>query len=82
MADITVQATVDRIEGDRAVLLLAGPDGEIAVNWPKAVLPSGVGEGSKLDITLHEDRQEEEAARERVASLLEQLTKERRYPED
>jgi hypothetical protein len=75
VSEIRIEATVDRIEEDQAVLLLATPHGELPVNWPVALLPPGVGEGSKLDFAIGENRQAEADARQRVADLLEELTR-------
>ncbi|NMB25050.1 MAG: DUF3006 domain-containing protein [Firmicutes bacterium] len=69
-----MQATIDRLEEDQAVLLLVTPHGEVSVNWPVALLPQGVGEGSKLDFLINENRQAEAEARQRVSDLLDKLT--------
>lgn len=45
------RAHVDRIEGDRAVLLL-GSEGRETVSLPSRLLPEGTAEGSALDLTL------------------------------
>ena len=74
MADVKVQATVDRIEGDMAILLLSGDEGETPINWPLALLPPSVHEGSKLDINIKEDPGQEAEARQRVTDLLNKLT--------
>ncbi|NMB45274.1 MAG: DUF3006 domain-containing protein [Firmicutes bacterium] len=74
MSEMRVVATVDRIEGDKAVLLLPITGGEIPVPWPVSLLPSGVSEGSKLNFTLSIDRDAEAEARQRVADLLRKLT--------
>jgi hypothetical protein len=42
---------IDRIEGDRCVLLL-GPEGKETITLPKRLLPDGVKEGAALDLTL------------------------------
>lgn len=71
---IKVIATVDRIEGEKAVLLLPVEKGEVSVAWPVELLPSGAREGSKLIISLQEDPEREREARQRVAGLLDKLT--------
>lgn len=75
MSEVKMVATVDRIEGEQAVLLLPVADGEIPVNWPVSLLPSGAGEGSKIKFTLQEDPDTEAEARQRVVNLLEKLTR-------
>jgi len=75
MSQVRLMATVDQIEGERAVLLLQVADDEILVHWPVSLLPSGVGEGSKIEFTLRKDRDAEAEARQRVADLLEKLTR-------
>lgn len=75
MSEVKVVATVDRIEGEQAVLLLPVADGEIPVNWPVSLLPAGTGEGSRIQLTLKEDPDSEAEARQRVADLLDKLTR-------
>lgn len=43
----SIQATVQSIDGDRAVLLL--PDGQV-VRWPVALLHTGVKAGDKVEL--------------------------------
>lgn len=43
----SIQATVQSIDGDRAVLLL--PDGQV-VRWPVALLHAGVKAGDKVEL--------------------------------
>ncbi|NLA58888.1 MAG: DUF3006 domain-containing protein [Firmicutes bacterium] len=74
MSVVKLVATVDRIEGEYAVLLLPVGEQEIAVDWPVALLPSGVREGSKIKFGLSQDEDAEAAARQRVANLLRKLT--------
>ncbi|NLK08688.1 MAG: DUF3006 domain-containing protein [Firmicutes bacterium] len=74
MEEFQIQATVDRIEADKAVLLLATPEGEVPVDWPLALLPSGIGEGGKLDFCIKENKQAEDDARQRISDLLDKLT--------
>lgn len=64
--------TVDRIEGDRAVLLLRGDERQQLV-VPLADLPAGARESSILRAELSLDPGEEDAARERVKKLLGRL---------
>lgn len=56
---------VDRIEGDLAVLEVAGT----TVDWPIAALPEGVGEGTTLSVVFQitpSDHSEAEARLERL----------------
>ncbi|NLJ24273.1 MAG: DUF3006 domain-containing protein [Firmicutes bacterium] len=75
MSEVKVIVTVDRIEGENAVLLLPKTGGELPVHWPVSLLPPGVGEGSKIKFTLSEDHDTETEARQRVADLLQKLTR-------
>jgi hypothetical protein len=74
MSVVRLVATVDRIEGEYAVLLVPIGEQEAAVDWPVSLLPSGAGEGSKIKFSLSKDEDEEAAARQRVANLLKKLT--------
>ena len=74
MSLVRLVATVDRIEGECAVLLLPAGEQEVPVDWPTALLPSGVREGSKIKFNLSRDEDAEAAARQRVADLLKKLT--------
>jgi len=67
-----MKATIDRIEGELAVLLIR--DGEkIKINIPLILLPEGSREGDILDISIHKDEKETAEAKERVSSLIEKL---------
>jgi hypothetical protein len=63
-------ATVDRIEGDRAVLEL--PEGEQTV-LPLFLLPQNIYDGAVLKITIEENPIEEETRRAEIAALQERL---------
>lgn len=65
-------ATVDRIEGELAVLLVR-PDESAQILWPICALPEGAVEGAILDISVQVTEAETEAAAERVQSLLDKL---------
>lgn len=45
------RAHVDRIEGDRAVLLV-GDDGRESISLPARLLPEGTREGAAFDLAL------------------------------
>jgi len=66
-----MKVTVDRFEGDTAVLLVR-PDGNQQILFPRELLP-GVEEGDILEVTATREIQETEEARERVSSLIEKL---------
>jgi hypothetical protein len=66
-----VKVTVDRFEGEVAVLLVR-PEETQQVLVPRALLP-GVREGDILELTLRKEEGETREARERAASLIERL---------
>jgi hypothetical protein len=66
-----MKATIDRIEGELAVLLVG--DGRIKVNMPLALLPEGCKEGDILNISIERDLEATRQARERVSILIEKL---------
>ena len=66
-----MKAVVDRIEGDRAVLLFG--DEEIKVDFPLVLLPAGVNEGSIIQATFQLDHVSESQQREKISDLLEKL---------
>jgi hypothetical protein len=65
-----MKATVDRFEGDMAVLLV---DESIRFNMPVAMLPNGVREGDVLEISIIIDEKATKDAKVRVSSLMERL---------
>jgi hypothetical protein len=67
-----MKATIDRIEGKLAVLLI-GDDGSIKLNVPLILLPEGAKEGDILDININKDEKETEEAKNRATSLIENL---------
>ncbi len=66
-----MKVTVDRIEGDLAVLLVRG-DESVQILLPLRLLPP-LREGDILDIAIAKDEQATEEARERVSALVERL---------
>lgn len=67
-----MKATLDRIEGNMAVLLIQ--DGEtIKVDVPLVLLPEGCGEGDILAITIKRDDSATMNAKERSKNLIEKL---------
>jgi hypothetical protein len=69
-----MKATIDRIEGKMAVLLM-GEDGKTKVNMPLSLLPEGCKEGDILSISIERDSEANEKAKERVSELMEKLKK-------
>ena len=65
-----IHVSVDRIEGDIAVLL-----GREAHRWllPVELLPDGAKEGDVLVVTLETDPEETEARRRRIGGLQRSL---------
>lgn len=71
-----MKATIDRFEGDIAVLLIRN-DESIHIDFPRKLLPEGCREGDILDININRDIESTEVARERVSSLIEKLKNKR-----
>ena len=67
-----MKATIDRIEGKLAVLLIRNGE-SIKLNFPLILLPEGSKEGDILDIDIQKDEKETEDAKERVTNLIEKL---------
>jgi hypothetical protein len=67
-----MKATLDRVEGDMAVLLIRN-DESIKLNVPVALLPEGCREGDILDIIIARDDRATREAGSRVSSLLQKL---------
>ena len=70
-----MKATIDRIEGPVAVLILCEEE-SVQVNLPVSLLPPGCREGDTLLIRIERDRVATEAAQERVSGLIEKLKNE------
>ncbi|WP_292462352.1 DUF3006 domain-containing protein [Methanolobus sp.] len=66
------RVTLDRVEGDIAVLLVRDAE-TIKVDIPVSLLPSGSKEGDILDISVVKDEKETDDAKQRVSSLIEKL---------
>ena len=66
-----MKVTVDRFEGETAVLLVR-PEETQQILFPRELLP-GVEEGDILGITVTREIHETEEARKRVSSLIEKL---------
>ena len=68
-----MKAVVDRIENQIAVVLFG--DEEIKPDIPLALLPEGTREGSHLSINFELDKASEASKREKIAALLEKLSR-------
>jgi len=68
-----MKATIDRIEGQMAVLL-AG-DEAVRFNMPISLLPDGCREGDILNLVIEKNLEETQDAKERVSGLMEKLKK-------
>jgi len=66
-----MKATIDRIEGDLAVLILRD-NNTVKFNLPIIIL-QGMREGDMVDITITKDEISTKATKERVTSLIEKL---------
>ncbi|NLB74375.1 MAG: DUF3006 domain-containing protein [Firmicutes bacterium] len=75
---MTLKVTLDRIEGDSAILLIR-PDETCRISWPSSHLPKGAKEGSILTIHMNVDVEETKAANKRVRSLLDKLQDKERH---
>lgn len=62
--------TVDRIEGDNAVLKSAADN---TVIWPKAFLPHDAKEGSILIFDISTKEEEEKAQKKQVKDILNEI---------
>lgn len=67
-----VSAVIDRMEGDKAVLLV-GAEEKQAV-WRREFLPEGVQEGDHLVMDIRLDEASTEKARKEAEDLLKELT--------
>ncbi|MEK7447628.1 MAG: DUF3006 domain-containing protein [Patescibacteria group bacterium] len=66
------KATLDRFEGDFAVVLV----GSQSLNIPKKMMPESVREGDVVYITITNDKTETESQEELARSLLNEVLKE------
>ena len=69
---IDTKATIDRVEGRLAVLLLI-EDESIRFEIPILLMPPGSKEGDIVDIQIERDETTTQETRERVSSLIEKL---------
>lgn len=69
-----VQATIDRIEGDTAVLIPDTPNPK-SITLPTALLPDGCREGDIVRLTLEPDPDATRIGRERIAGTIARLAR-------
>lgn len=74
------KVTLDRIEGNTAVLLLRDEESK-TIDIPLLLLPPESKEGDILNLSIVRDDLETKAAKERVSSLLEKLKNKNREAE-
>jgi len=67
-----MRATIDRIEGNLAVLI-AKDDESVRFTLPLSLLPAGCREGDSVMIGIERDIEATTAAKERVAGKIENL---------
>jgi len=67
-----MKATIDRIEGGIAVLILR-EDESVQVNLPASLLPPGSREGDILEIGIERDSAGTTEAKERLSGRIERL---------
>ena len=67
-----MEGVIDRIEGDKAVVLIKG-GGEMYL--PFASLPDGINEGTVLQFNITVDKEKEEERKQKVQDLQKRLTK-------
>ena len=65
-----IRVVVDRIEGDLAVLEVAG---KAIVEWPVKLLPRGLAEGNILDVEFVINRAAEAEQRAKISKLQQDL---------
>jgi hypothetical protein len=68
----SIDMIVDRIEDDRAALVLSD-DNKVKLNLPVKLLPSGLKSGDHLEVTFKIDRARTEEVATQVEDLLEKL---------
>ncbi|GAB6286734.1 MAG: DUF3006 domain-containing protein [Methanoregula sp.] len=67
-----MRVTIDRIEGDVAVLISCEDD-RMRLNIPVPLLPAGSREGDMLTMSIEREPDATFRARERVSGLISQL---------
>jgi hypothetical protein len=67
-----MKATIDRVEGSMAVLILK-EDAAVRINIPVSLLPPGCREGDILTIGIERDTTGTKEAKERLSGRIERL---------
>lgn len=67
-----VAASVDRLESERAVLIL--DDGQ-KLDWPASELPADVSEGARVKLVLLSAKTEQEAREKMAKDILNEILK-------
>jgi protoporphyrinogen oxidase len=65
-----VKLTIDRFEGDKAVLKTEDND---AIIWPQNKLPNNLNEGSALLFVITGDRDEEKSSKQLAKDILNEI---------
>jgi hypothetical protein len=68
---VRIQAVIDRMENDKAVILLGDKENQLV--WPLSELPSGVHEGHILQIDVTIDEAATQRARAEAEALLQEI---------
>ncbi len=72
--EMEMRATLDRIEGEIAVVLV-GDEEDIKLDIPVSIMPEGSKEGDVLEITIRRDENATAEAKSRSAAIIERLKK-------
>jgi len=65
-----IELTIDRLEGDKAVLITA--DG-VSLVWPKDKLPDGIHEGSALNFEIMKNEEREKRDKQTAKDILNEI---------
>jgi Protein of unknown function (DUF3006) len=68
-----VKVVIDRIEGDKAVVVLYD-DGAVKFNLPAKLLPEGIKGGDHLLMSFAVDRERRDSEKKKIEGLLGELT--------
>ena len=73
MRDAKIRGLIDRIEGDKVVVLLGEEEREV-VEFPVSCLPEGVREGDILTFKIKLESRRSREAKAKVAEMIKKLT--------
>ena len=71
-SEIKFKALIDRMEGNKAVVLLGEEERESA-DFPKSFLPEGSKEGDILSFKIRLESRRTKEAKEKVSEMIEKL---------